>query len=361
MQATSLRALGQQPLEIGRPAAARRRARATTRCGRRRAPAPARSRRSLRDRASLTMISGRDVERLADGEADRADERRGVEAERNLVGAARVDERRDAVARPRDHRVDLARLSVRSATLHVAREQMVGHRLDHACPEPARPPRCRRTRIGPPAPAPKTRGARRRRETDGRRVAAQASAVLRGPRIDDRHHERGTAGTSGTLYCRPSTKNVVAEIAVSETIPNHAAARWAGILIGSRASWSARQRLPETEIGDQDDDPDEEHAGDRGAIEREERIRRRVDRQQDRRADAGAGGRDGAQRHAGVAHDRQPPWRIAGPRQRQQHPRRHVQVRIRARDRRGNHDQVHGAGGKRESRSRQTRARTGCR
>src|SRR6202035_1474037 len=32
--------------------------------------------------------------------------------------------------RARDHRVDLARMPVRSATLDVARKQMVGHRLE---------------------------------------------------------------------------------------------------------------------------------------------------------------------------------------------------------------------------------------
>ena len=101
-----------------------------------------------------------------------------------------------------------------------------------------------------------------------------------------------------TLYCRPSTKNVVAAIAMSETMPNQAAARWAGILIGSRASCSGVSAVPEAQVREQDDDPDEQHAGDRGAVEREERVGRRVDRQQDRRADAGAGDRDGAQRHA---------------------------------------------------------------
>ena len=69
-------------------------------------------------------------QRLADGEADRADERRRVEAERDLVGAARVDEGGDARARARDHGVDLARMAVRTAALHVAREEMIGHGVD---------------------------------------------------------------------------------------------------------------------------------------------------------------------------------------------------------------------------------------
>src|SRR5207342_1416225 len=70
-------------------------------------------------------------ERLPDGQADRPDERRGVEAERDFAAAAGVHERRHALTGARDRRVDLARVAVRSTSLHVARQQVIGHRAEH--------------------------------------------------------------------------------------------------------------------------------------------------------------------------------------------------------------------------------------
>jgi hypothetical protein len=65
-------------------------------------------------------LRSRRSDRLTDGETDRADERRRVQPERDLVCAARVHECRDAFARSRDHRVDLARSFVRPAALDVS-------------------------------------------------------------------------------------------------------------------------------------------------------------------------------------------------------------------------------------------------
>ena len=72
-----------------------------------------------------------------------------------------------------------------------------------------------------------------------------------------------------TVYRRPSTKNVVAAIDMSETMPQTAATRCIGILIGSRATSSGPSGAPKRRYVKQDHDPDEQHPGDGRAEERE--------------------------------------------------------------------------------------------
>ena len=67
---------------------------------------------------------------LANGKTDGADERRGVQPERNFVRMPGIDERGHARAGSIDHRVHLARVAVRAAALHSALDEVVGHRLD---------------------------------------------------------------------------------------------------------------------------------------------------------------------------------------------------------------------------------------
>ena len=72
------------------------------------------------------------AERLADGQTDRANERRRVEAEGDLVRRAGVDERGDALACAGEHRVHFLRVPVDASALYVARHEMAGNRLEHA-------------------------------------------------------------------------------------------------------------------------------------------------------------------------------------------------------------------------------------
>src|SRR5262249_38447436 len=105
----------------------------------------------------------------------------------------------------------------------------------------------------------------------------------------------------------------------------------------------ARQRRSKVQIRDENDDPDEQHAGHRRAVEGEKCVGRREDCKQAPRRAAGARRGNGAQGPARAADHRKRCRRIPGPRQRQQHPRRHVEIRVRARERRGNHDEIHRA------------------
>ena len=107
------------------------------------------------------------------------------------------------------------------------------------------------------------------------------------------------AETTATVYCRPSTKNVVTAIADERDDAEHAPRACAGILIGSRAQLLPRQRRAEAQIREQDHDPDEQHAGNCRAVQRQEGLARRVDRQQNRDRHSGAGHGHRAQRHAG--------------------------------------------------------------
>ena len=106
----------------------------------------------------------------------------------------------------------------------------------------------------------------------------------------------------------------------------------------------ARHRPAELQVREQNHDPDEQHAGDRGPVQPEERPGRSVDREQDRCHHPRARHGHGSERHAGAADCRKRSRRVAVARQREQHPRRQIKVRIRARQRRGDHDEVHHAG-----------------
>src|SRR5262249_54154180 len=55
---------------------------------------------------------GTETERLTDGETDCSNERRGIQPERDLVGASRVYKGGHAFAGSRDHRVDFTRLPI---------------------------------------------------------------------------------------------------------------------------------------------------------------------------------------------------------------------------------------------------------
>ena len=68
---------------------------------------------------------------LCNGEADKADERRGVHAERHFRRIARVDPRRDFFARGGDHAVDIAAFLVTSAALDIDVEQMMRDGIEH--------------------------------------------------------------------------------------------------------------------------------------------------------------------------------------------------------------------------------------
>ncbi len=69
---------------------------------------------------------------LADAEADQADERRGVHAEADLGRILGIDEQRHAFACFGDRLVDLDAAAIAAAALHIVRDQMVGHRVEHA-------------------------------------------------------------------------------------------------------------------------------------------------------------------------------------------------------------------------------------
>src|SRR5262249_6142574 len=71
-------------------------------------------------------------QRLAYGQADQAHERSRVHAEGDFVGMARVDQQRHALSIARDGFVDLLRLAVAPASLHVAMKKMISHRIQHA-------------------------------------------------------------------------------------------------------------------------------------------------------------------------------------------------------------------------------------
>jgi hypothetical protein len=69
---------------------------------------------------------------LGEGEADKADERRGIHAERHFRRIAGVDPCRDFFARGRDHPVDGATLFVASAPLDIDVEQMMRDGIENA-------------------------------------------------------------------------------------------------------------------------------------------------------------------------------------------------------------------------------------
>ncbi len=71
------------------------------------------------------------LQRLADGQADDADERGGVHAEADLRGVAGVQPGRDLLARRRDDPVDLDALGVATAALDVEVHQMAGDSVQH--------------------------------------------------------------------------------------------------------------------------------------------------------------------------------------------------------------------------------------
>ena len=71
------------------------------------------------------------AKRLADAEADEADERGRVHAETDFGGALRVDQDRDALARIRDRLVDRPAFRVAPAPLDVVVDEMVGNRIEH--------------------------------------------------------------------------------------------------------------------------------------------------------------------------------------------------------------------------------------
>ena len=77
-------------------------------------------------------ISSRSRKHLADAEADQADERGGVHAEADFGRIVGVDQQRHAFARIGDRLVDRDAAAIAAAALHIVRDQMVGHRVEHA-------------------------------------------------------------------------------------------------------------------------------------------------------------------------------------------------------------------------------------
>ena len=176
---------------------------------------------------------GAGAQRLGDREADRADEGRGIEAEGDFGGRARVDEGGNRLACPRDHRVDLLRSAVRAAALHVARDEMIGHRGQDNRGH---------LRAGGVVEKQEVARLRQRRELSSKIVDrkchhswAPSRFLMRAYRME---MSARNGRNDGTVYWRPSTKKVVIVMATRETIPNVAATRCAGILIGSRATCS---------------------------------------------------------------------------------------------------------------------------
>ncbi len=70
-------------------------------------------------------------QRLTDGEADEPHERSCIHTEANLFRIPGVDEQGDAGAGARYGLVNLLRLAVSPASLNIAMEQMLGHRIKH--------------------------------------------------------------------------------------------------------------------------------------------------------------------------------------------------------------------------------------
>jgi hypothetical protein len=71
------------------------------------------------------------LQRLADGQADHADERGGVHAEADFMRIIGVEEGADLDPSLGDHTIDLYALGVAAATLHVMVDQVMLHRVQH--------------------------------------------------------------------------------------------------------------------------------------------------------------------------------------------------------------------------------------
>lgn len=72
------------------------------------------------------------LKHLADAEADKTDERGGVHAETDFRRTIGIDQQRHAFTRVGDRLIDCDAAAVAAATLHIMRDQMVGHRVEHA-------------------------------------------------------------------------------------------------------------------------------------------------------------------------------------------------------------------------------------